>query len=158
MKGSKLRCMFYCIYKYYIYIIDWLIKYICEWKQMLLYTHHHCLTHSQMIGWQLISSVTSDIIMSILPMQNQPRMSMFFNFLIVFFLIINNWFLPLFFGLKTLVKMLLYNTDVVMLVRLNIKKKICCFNFASLASEFILIIFYAQFCWIYCIRKLKNEY
>jgi hypothetical protein len=86
MKGSKLRCMFYCIYKYYIYIIDWLIKYICEWKQMLLYTHHHCLTHSQMIGWQLISSVTSDIIMSILPMQNQPRMSMFFNFLIVFFL------------------------------------------------------------------------
>jgi hypothetical protein len=25
MKGSKLRCMFYCIYKYYIYIIDWLM-------------------------------------------------------------------------------------------------------------------------------------
>ena len=85
MKGSKLRCMFYCIYKYYIYIIDWLMKYVCEWKQMLPYTHHHCLTHSQMIGWQLISSVTSDIIMSILPMQNRPRMSMFFNFLIVFF-------------------------------------------------------------------------
>jgi hypothetical protein len=41
MKGSKLRCMFYCIYKYYIYIIDWLMKYVCEWKQMLPYTHHH---------------------------------------------------------------------------------------------------------------------
>ena len=65
------------------------MKYVCEWKQMLLYTHHHCLTHSQMIGWQLISSVTSDIIMSILPMQNRPRMRRFFNFLIVFFFIKN---------------------------------------------------------------------
>ena len=33
MKGSKIRCMFYCIYKNYIYIIDWLIDEIGMWME-----------------------------------------------------------------------------------------------------------------------------